>query len=75
MRVKVSMMYLGYRKGQNDDGTFYYQGQFLEKGSNKAVRLYFPDDSKLKNWQPYKDYDLECELYVNSKNLWALKVV
>lgn len=75
MNVKLKVMYLGSRVGTNEDGGNYYQGQFLEKSSNQTFRLYFPDISLLEKMQPYKDYELDCILYINQKGLWAIKVV
>lgn len=75
MNVKLKVMYLGSRLGINEDGSNYYQGQFLEKSSNHTFRLYFPDNTILEKMQPYKDYELDCILYINQKGLWAIKVV
>lgn len=73
MDVKLKVMFLGSRSGTNDDGTVYYQGQFLEKSSNQTFRLYFNDNTKLQQMKPYNDYELDCNLYINSKGLWAIK--
>lgn len=75
MKQKLSCMFLGYKTGARDDGGVYYQGQFLEKSSNNVFRLYFNDDSKLKTFIPYKEYDIDVDLYLNSKGLWALKAL
>lgn len=75
MEVKLKVMFLGYRSGRNEDGSEYYQGQFLEKASNNVFRLYFPDNSRLKDMKPYTDYEINCSLYINTKGLWALKVI
>lgn len=74
MDVKLKVMYLGSKSGTNEDGTIYYQGQFLEKSSNQTFRLYFNENTKLASMQPYKDYELDCILYINTKGLWAIKV-
>lgn len=73
MDVKLKVMYLGSRSGNNDDGTVYYQGQFLEKSSNQTFRLYFNDNTRLAQMKPYNDYELDCNLYINSKGLWAIR--
>lgn len=73
MKVNLRVMYLGCRNGKNEDGSEYHQGQFLEKSSNQTFRLYFPDDKKLNQMKPYNDYDLDCELYINTKGLWAVR--
>lgn len=73
MKIKLRVMYLGSRVGKNDDGSNYFQGQFLEKSSNQTFRIYFPDDHLLNSFKPYNDYDVECELYINSKGLWAIR--
>lgn len=73
MNVKLNVMFLGSKTGTNEDGSMYYQGQFLEKSSNNTFRLYFNDLSKIKDMIPYKDYTLDCDLYINSKGLWAIR--
>ena len=75
MDVKLKVMFLGAKVGTKEDGSNYYQGQFLEKSSNQTFRLYFPDSELLNKMQPYKDYELNCLLYINQKGLWAIKVV
>lgn len=75
MRIKLEVMYLGSKIGNNSNGETYYQGQFLEKTSNQSFRMYFPDDEKLNEMIPYEDYDLECELYINNKGLWVIRGV
>ena len=75
MDVKIKVMFLGWKSGLKDDGSNYYQGQFLEKSSNNTFRLYFNSDQLLKSYKPYQEYDLNCKLYINSKGLWAIKVV
>lgn len=75
MKQKLQCMFLGSKSGVRDDGGMYYQGQFLEKSSNSVFRLYFPDDSKLKTYIPYKDYEIDVELYLNNKGLWALRTI
>ena len=69
----LRVMFLGSRSGKNDDGSQYFQGQFLEKSSNQTFRMYFPDDKKINSMKPYTDYDLEVELYINSKGQWAIR--
>ena len=75
MKQKLNCMFLGYRVGNTDDGKTYYQGQFLEKSSNNVFRLYFDNDQKLKTFIPYKEYDLDVDLYLNSKGLWAIRTL
>ena len=75
MRVKLNVMFLGSKSGTNDNGESYYQGQFLEKSSNQTFRVYFKDTSKLQTMTPYKDYDLDCDLYINQKGLWTIRVI
>ena len=74
MDIKLKLMYLGSRSGKNEDGTEYHQGQFLEKTSNQVVKLYFKDNTKLLTMKPYTDYELDCQLYINTKGLWAIRV-
>lgn len=73
MDVKLKVMFLGSRSGKNEDGTSYYQGQFLEKSSNQTFKLYFNDNTRLAQMKPYNDYELDCVLYINAKGLWAIK--
>lgn len=73
MKTSLRVMFLGGKVGSNDDGTNYYQGQFLEKQSNQTFRLYFPDERKINSMKPYNDYDIDVELYINSKGLWACR--
>ena len=75
MKIKLNLMYLGKKVGNNENGDTYYQGQFLEKTSNQSCRLYFPDDKLLNQMQLYKDYELDAELYINQKGLWAIRVL
>lgn len=75
MQVKLNVMFLSARSGTNDDGKIYYQGVFLEKSSNQTFKLYYNDNKKLQAMEPYKTYDLDCDLYINSKGLWAIKAV
>ena len=55
MDVKLRVMFLGSRSGKNDDGTVYYQGQFLEKSSNQTFKLYFNDNNRLAQMKPYNE--------------------
>lgn len=75
MKVKLNVMYLGSKSGTNDNGEIYYQGQFLEKSSNQTFRMYFNDTKILQTMTPYKDYDLDCDLYINNKGLWTVRCV
>lgn len=73
MKTNLRVMFLGGKVGSNNDGTNYYQGQFLEKTSNQTFRLYFPDEEKISKMKPYNDYDIEVELYINQKGQWACR--
>lgn len=73
MKTKINVMFLGSRSGQNDNGDVYYMGQFLDKSSNSTFRLYYKDNDKLRTLQPYKDYELDVEFYINTKGLWAVR--
>lgn len=75
METKIKCMFLDWRTGTNDDGNSYYQGNFLDLYSNRPFKLYFKDDQKLKQMKPRQDYEIAVYCYINSKGLWALKVV
>lgn len=75
MDSKINVMFLGWKSGVKDDGSNYYQGQFLDISSNNTFRLYFNSDTYLKTLTPYKNYDLRVKFYINSKGLWSVKVV
>lgn len=75
MDVNLNLMFLGWRSGKNEDGSYYYQGQFLDTYSNQPCRLYFKSDNLLKTFKVRSDVTIKGQLYINSKGLWAIKVV
>lgn len=75
MKIKTKVMYLGSRSGNTEDGKTYYLAQYLDKNTNSNFRVYYNSPDSFKNLEPYKDYDIEFEFYLNQKGLWAVRGV
>lgn len=72
MKCITNAMFLGSHSGKKEDDSIYYYGSFLDKTNSKPFNLYYENTDFLKTLTPFKDYDIQFNLYKDRLGLWKV---